>query len=331
MSAGRRSARNRAWSGCSRWTRTAASADARPGEAGTQLGEHRRSRLGPQGRRHGDSLGHVGVGRVRSRQADSRQQVERSQAQNCRTRAWPTTDAAAHQAGRRDEGVLHRRSRDARALGHPPRDRQGRVRLDCRAVGLRQVDAAVDSRPARFAERGSVPAERPAGRRAAGVRARARPQPRDRVHLPELQPDRRSDRVRERRAAADLSRHEVRRAQAARRSGARARRHGAPREAPAQPALRRSAAARRRRPRRRRRAAHPAGRRADGQPRLAQRRSGDGSAARAAPERRDHLHGHARSALRAPRRSQHPPVRRPRRRRAGGEARTSRTWLRGWD
>ena len=46
-----------------------------------------------------------------------------------------------------------------------------------------------------------------------------------------------------------------RRAQGALQRRARARRHGAPRQAPAQPALGRSAAARRRRPRRRRRAA----------------------------------------------------------------------------
>ena len=40
-------------------------------------------------------------------------------------------------------------------------------------------------------------------------RARAHPQSRDRIHLPGVQPDRRSDGVRERRAAADLSRHAV--------------------------------------------------------------------------------------------------------------------------
>ena len=48
------------------------------------------------------------------------------------------------------------------------------------------------------------------------------------------------------------------------------------------------------------------------------RRSGDGAAAASCTGRRDDLHGHARSALRAPRRPQHPPVRRPRRRRADG-------------
>ena len=42
-------------------------------------------------------------------------------------------------------------------------------------------------------------------------RARAHSQPRDRLHLPELQPDRRSHGVRERRTAAHLSRHASRR------------------------------------------------------------------------------------------------------------------------
>ena len=42
--------------------------------------------------------------------------------------------------------------------------------------------------------------------------ARPRPQPRDRLHLPELQPDRRSHGVRERRAAAHLPRHAAGRA-----------------------------------------------------------------------------------------------------------------------
>ena len=59
-------------------------------------------------------------------------------------------------------------------VGITPRDRQGRIRLDRRAVGLRQVDAALDPRPARLADRGPVPAERPAGRRASPASERAR-------------------------------------------------------------------------------------------------------------------------------------------------------------
>ena len=59
----------------------------------------------------------------------------------------------------------------------------------------------------------------------------------------------------------------------------------------------------------------PARGRADRQPRLEERRSGDGSAPRAASRRRHHLHGHARPALRRARRPQRSPLRRPRRRR----------------
>ena len=103
-------------------------------------------------------------------------------------------------------------------VGHPGRDRQGRVRRDRRAVGLRQIDAAVDPRPARLADRRLLFAQQPAGRGAGGLRARACPQPRDRLHLPELQPDWRSHGVRERRAAAHLPRDARRRAQAARRT-----------------------------------------------------------------------------------------------------------------
>ena len=107
----------------------------------------------------------------------------------------------------------------------------------------------------------------------AAVGARARAQSRDRVHLPELQSDWRPERVRERRAAAHLSRHgRAERRQRVDRS-ARARRHGAPRQASAQPAVGRPAAARRGRARRRRRTADPARRRADRQPRFEERRS----------------------------------------------------------
>ena len=94
--------------------------------------------------------------------------------------------------------------------------------------------------------------------------------------------------------------------------------HGASREALSQPALGRPAAARRRCARRRGRAVDPAGGRADRQPGLEERRSGDGAASRAASRRRDALHGDARSALRAPRRSHDPSVRRPDRRREHG-------------
>ena len=111
-------------------------------------------------------------------------------------------------------------------------------------------------------------------------RARAHPQPRDRLHLPGLQPDRRPHGLRERRAAAHLPRHGRQGAQGARAGGARAGRHVAPHEALPVAALRRSAAARRRRPRGGRQALDPARRRAHRQPRLEEQRDGDGAPAR---------------------------------------------------
>ena len=95
--------------------------------------------------------------------------------------------------------------------GHPPGDPEGRVRRDLGPVGLRQVDAALDPGPARLAHRAAryvLNGQAGAGARPLG--ARAHPQPRDRLHLPELQPDRRPHRLRERRAAAHLPRHEGR-------------------------------------------------------------------------------------------------------------------------
>ena len=43
---------------------------ARAGEARSQLGQHHRSAVGPEGRRPGDSVGHVGIRRIRSHQAE---------------------------------------------------------------------------------------------------------------------------------------------------------------------------------------------------------------------------------------------------------------------
>ena len=152
--------------------------------------------------------------------------------------------------------------------------------------------------PARLAHRGQLHARRAAGLAAHGVRARAGPEPADRVHLPGLQPDRRPHGVRERRAAAHLPRHARRGAPEAGAGGARAGRDVAPDEAFPGPALGRPAAARRGGARGGRRPGHPPRRRADRQPRLDQRRGGHGAAPRAAPGRRDHLHGDARRALR---------------------------------
>ena len=247
---------------------------------------------GLEARRQGDPLGHERVGRVRPRALEVR----------VRGRGMSSQRTSGHQARRRHEGLLHRRGRDARALGRAPGDRARRVRLDRRALGLRQVDAAVAARPARLADRGQLLAERQAGRVADALGAGAHPQPRDRLHLPELQPDRRPLGLRERRAAADLPRHAVARAQEARAGGAREGRHGAPHEALPLAALGRPAAARRRRARDRRLAAHPARRRAHRQPRLGQRRGRHEPAPGPPPRGRDDLHGHARPALRQARR-----------------------------
>ena len=207
--------------------------------------------------------------------------------------------------------------------GRAPRDRARRVRLD------RRARRAAASR--RCSRSSACSTRRPSGkyalngkpaRVADARRARAHPQPRDRLHLPELQPDRRPLGLRERRAAADLPRHARARAQEARPGVAREGRHGAPHEALPVAALGRPAAARRRRARDRGHAAHPARRRADRKPRLGQRRGGHGPAPGPPPRRRDDLHGHARPALRQARRPHDPPLRRPRRR--GGEGRGAR-------
>ena len=132
--------------------------------------------------------------------------------------------------------------------------------------------------PARHAHERRVPPRRRAGGRARRRAARARQEPADRLHLPGVQPDRRPHGLRERRTAAHLSRHERDGAQGARASGARARGHGAPREALPGAALGRPAAARGRRARRGGRSRDPSRRRADGEPRLRERRVGDGAA-----------------------------------------------------
>src|SRR5207253_11227022 len=84
----------------------------------------------------------------------------------------------------------------------------------------------------------------PICRESVDVSARAHSQPRSWFHLSEFQFDRRPHVVRERGTAADLPRFELERKKETCDRRARARRHGPSRQAPAQPALRRSAATR---------------------------------------------------------------------------------------
>ena len=67
-----------------------------------------------------------------------------------------TNGHLGHPARRRDEGLLHRRGRNARALGRAPADPARRVHLDRGAVRLRQVHAALDPGPARHADRAAT-------------------------------------------------------------------------------------------------------------------------------------------------------------------------------
>ncbi len=186
---------------------------------------------------------------------------------------------AAHRACRCEEGVPGRRGRDARALGRAFFHRQGRIHFHLRAIGLRQVHAALDTRPARYADGRPLHAERHRGRGTRCERSCAHTKPRDRFHLPGVQSHRRSRCLRECRTAAHVSRRRIEiRAPHARAGSAGTRRHGAPAEALSLAALRRPAAARRRGARTCRAAIDPARRRTDRQSRFTQRRAGDGAA-----------------------------------------------------
>ena len=142
-------------------------------------------------------------------------------------------------------------------------------------VRLRKIDPACDSGPARHPQRRHVLPERQAGHRPQAVGAGAHPQPRNRLYLPGVQPDRRPHGLRKRRTAADLSRHAFLGAETAGTGGARAGGDVAPHEALSFAALGRPAAARGRGARVERRSADPAGRRAYRQPGFGQRRGRD--------------------------------------------------------
>ena len=102
--------------------------------------------------------------------------------------------------------IFHTEEVETHALSPDrPGDPGRRVRRHLRALGLRQDHAALDSRPARFAQRGELRARGRAGRDAVARAARPGPEQGHRIHLPVLQPDRRSRRVPQRRAAAQVS------------------------------------------------------------------------------------------------------------------------------
>ena len=166
-----------------------------------------------------------------------------------------------------------------------------------------------------------VLAERPGRWRVAAAGSRPRPQPRDRIHFSELQSHRRSDGVRERRAAAHLSRRCRRRAARARRP--RRSNASAWRTAPntcraSSPAASSSASPLRGPSPASPPCCSPTSPRATSIRRAASR---SWSCCTSCTERRDDLHGDARSALRPSRATQYPPVRR-----AGRRAARSKWW-----
>ena len=157
-----------------------------------------------------------------------------------------------HQPHRHQEDLLHRRPRDARAGRRALRDPEGRIRRHQWPVRLWQDHAALDPGIARLSDAWRVHARRRERRIAGAVGAGTRPQPADRVHLPGVQPHRRPQRVRQRGAPADLSRHARCRAKGSCRGGAGPRRDVAPRQALSRAVEWRPAAARGGRARRRR-------------------------------------------------------------------------------
>ena len=168
---------------------------------------------------------------------------------------------------------------------------------DRRAFGLRQIDAALDPRPAGFADRRALLHQPDSRSRSSTMRDRARIRNREIGFVfQELQPDRRHDGVRERRAAAHLPRTCRRQERQQSRDGMPGDgRHGAPRRALSRRSSRAASSSASRWPAPWSASRCPARGRAHRQPRLGERRRRDGAArASCTRSRRDHLHGHAR-------------------------------------
>ena len=172
---------------------------------------------------------------------------------------------------------------DRRTARRHGRDREGRVRLHRRGFGLGQDDLHPPPAAGGAPRHGPDPRGRPQHRGAAQV-AGALPASQHRLRLPGLPPPAQQDRVRERGVRARGHRPAPARGGQPGAPGVGPGRSGQQVGQPAQRAFRRGAAARRGGPRLRQPAAHPAGRRADGQPRPA---DGPGHHAAARPHQPD--------------------------------------------
>src|SRR5664279_717127 len=155
---------------------------------------------------------------------------------------------------------------ETHALQRSLRREERGVPIDFRSFGLRKVDPSCHPRAAGYADGRDLLSEREAGNRLEAERAGAHPQPRNRLHLPGLQPDRRSYGVRKRGTAADVPRHAGDGAQTARPGSPGAGGDEPPDEALPVTTFGRPAAARGSGSRLERRSVNPAGRRAHGEP-----------------------------------------------------------------
>jgi hypothetical protein len=66
----------------------------------------------------------------------------------------------ANPPARPEESISYRRDRDSCTGRNLSRNLEGRICRDCWTQRLRQIDVVVDSRTARFTERGNLPTER---------------------------------------------------------------------------------------------------------------------------------------------------------------------------
>ena len=183
------------------------------------------------------------------------------------------------------QGIPHRRNRDHRSRPRLIRNQGRRIRRHHGPLGMRQVHAPEHPRTARQPHERKLRASRAGGRQAQGEGPHQVPQGQHRIRVPELQPDRRAQRLRERGAASALPQHQRVGAQAARDRDSQAHEHQPPRQALPPAALRRTAAEGGHSTRRDLQPQADPGRRAHRKPRLQERQGGDGPARRTQPRR----------------------------------------------